>query len=243
MIFNKNCFDVLPKIPDQSVQLILSDLPYNETGNKWDKTELDLESLFGQYLRILKEDGTIALHATMRFANKLINAAPEFYKYEWVWEKDNGTNFISSKYQPMRVHEFVIIFTKSRVTHGKTLGVKYNPQLTEGKPYKQISGKSSENWKGKPLKNVVTDNQGTRHPRTVKFFKRDTPKVHPTQKPVALSELMVLSYTDPGDIVLDSCMGSGTSGVAAKLNNRKFIGMELNNDYFNIAKERLNNCK
>lgn len=240
MIFNKNCFDVLDKIPDESIQLIYSDLPYNETGNKWDKSIVDLDQLFDQYLRILKPDGTIALNSTMRFANKLINTAPDFYKYEWVWEKDNGTNFVSSKYQPLRVHEFVLIFTKARVTYGKTLGVKYNPQMTVGKPYKQISGKSSENWKGKPLRNVETDNKGTRHPRTVKFFKRDTPKIHPTQKPLKLAELIVNSYTDKGDIVLDSFMGSGTTGVACKLNKRKFVGIELNVDYFKKAKERLN---
>ncbi len=241
MIINGDCFQILPEIPDESIQLIYSDLPYNETGNKWDKDIIDLDLLFKEYLRILKPNGTIAMHSTMRFSNKLINTVPDYYKYEWVWEKDNGTNFVSSKYQPLRVHEFILIFTKARVTYGKTLGVKYNPQMTKGKPYSQVSGKSSENWKGKPLKNVRTDNPtGDRHPRTVKFYKRDTPKVHPTQKPVALAELIVNSYTDKGDIVFDSFMGSGTIGVAAKKNKRKFLGIEWNLEYFNIAKERLN---
>lgn len=241
-LYQGDCLEVMQDIPNESVQLILTDLPYAETGSKFD-IKLNLKKFFKECLRIIKPNGTIALNSTMRFAVDLINACPKYYKYEWIWEKDNGTNFVSSKYQPLRVHEFVLIFTKLRVTYAKnTPSVKYNPQMTLGKPYKQISGKSSINWKGGPLRNVVTDNKGERHPRTVQKFSRDKNKIHPTQKPIALLELLIKSYTDKNDLVLDTCMGSGSTGVACINTDRDFIGIELDKEYYDYAKERIENA-
>ena len=168
-----------------------------------------------------------------------MNIAPDLYKYEWVWEKDNGTNAPNVNLQPFRVHEYIFIFGKGRVTNGNRIPMKYYPQKTEGKPYKQKSGRMSENWKG-GLNNIITDNKdGLRHPKTIQKFNRDR-GYHPTQKPVALLEYLIKTYTNEGDIVLDNCMGSGSTGVACVNTNRNFIGYELNEKYFEIAEKRIN---
>jgi DNA modification methylase len=238
MLIQADCLKVLPDLAESSIDLILCDLPYKETGNSWDNKLLPTSDLFDQYRRILKDGGCIALHATMKFAQELIREGKDLYKYDWVWEKDNGTNFVSAKWQPIRIHEYILIFGKGRVTNGKALPMKYNPQFTKGDPYKQFSGRSSENWKGKPLRKVLTDNDGFRYPKTIQKFVRDR-GLHPTQKPLTLAEYLVNTYSDPGDVVLDNCMGSGTTGVAAIKNNREFIGIEINKKYFDIAVRRI----
>jgi site-specific DNA-methyltransferase (adenine-specific) len=163
----------------------------------------------------------------------------DLYKYDWVWEKDNGTNAPNVNLQPFRIHENIYIFGKGRVTNGSRTPMKYFPQKTEGKPYCQKSGRVSDNWKG-GLGNVVTNNEsGLRHPKTIQKFNRDKGGLHPTQKPVALMEYLVKTYTNEGDTVLDNCMGSGSTGVACKNLNRNFIGIELDEKYFNIAKNRI----
>lgn len=236
-----DCLEIMKTIPDKSIDMILCDLPYKETGNKWDKN-IDLEKLFNEYRRIIKDDGCIALNGTFKFGVQLYNVAPDLYKYDWIWKKENGTNAPNVNYQPFRVHEFIFIFGKGRVTNGTRIPMKYNPQKTEGKPYKQKSGRMSENWKG-GLNNVVTDNRdGLRHPKTIQKFNRDK-GFHPTQKPVALLEYLIKTYTNEGDTVLDNCMGSGSTGVACKNTNRNFIGIELDWKYFDIARERLIDIK
>lgn len=234
-----DCLELMKEIPDESVDMILCDLPYKETGNKWDKG-IDLQELFKEYRRIIKEDGCIALNGTFKFGVQLYNAAPDLYKYEWVWEKDNGTNAPNVNLQPFRIHEFIFIFGKGRVTNGKRTPMKYFPQKTEGKPYKQKSGKMSENWKG-GLKNIITNNEsGLRHPKTIQKFNRDR-GFHPTQKPVEMLKYFIQTYTKEGDLVLDNCMGSGSTGVACKELNRSFIGYELDKKYYEIAKNRIEN--
>ena len=233
-----DCLEEMKNIPDGSVDMVLADLPYKETGNKWDNKLINTRDLFFEYERIIKEDGAIVLTATMRFAVELIQKGYHLYKYDWIWEKDNGTNAPNVNHQPFRIHEFVLVFGKGRVTNGTRVPMKYTPQKTDGTPYKQMAGKMSENWKG-GLKQVVTDNKdGKRHPKTIQKFTRDK-GLHPTQKPVALFEFLIKTYTDEGDIVLDNTMGSGTTGVACKNLNRDFIGIELDEEYFNIAKARI----
>lgn len=230
--------ELIKEIPDKSIDMILCDLPYQETGNKWDKF-VNLEQLFNEYRRIIKDDGCIALNGTFKFGTHLMNIAPDLYKYEWVWEKDNGTNAPNVNLQPFRVHEYIFIFGKGRVTNGNRIPMKYYPQKTKGKPYKQKSGRMSENWKG-GLNNIITDNKdGLRHPKTIQKFNRDR-GYHPTQKPVALLEYLIKTYTNEGDTVLDNCMGSGSTGVACINTNRNFIGYELNEKYFEIAEKRIN---
>ena len=237
-----DCLELMKDIADGSIDMIFCDLPYQETGNKWDKF-LNIEQVFNEYRRVIKEDGCIALTGTFKFGNHLHNIAPDLYKYEWVWEKDNGTNAPNVNYQPFRTHEYVFIFGKGRVTNGTRVPMKYFPQKTEGKPYKQKSGRMSENWKG-GLNTIVTDNQsGLRHPKTIQKFNRDKNGLHPTQKPVALLEYLIKTYTNEGDTVLDNCMGSGSTGVACINTGRNFIGIELDENYFNIAKERIEAIK
>ena len=237
MLVNGNCLDILPKIGDQSVNLIYTDPPYKETGNKWDNKLVDTVELFKHYERIIKDDGCIAVHCTMKYAIELINAAKHLYKYDWIWEKDNGTNVPNVNQQPFRVHEYILIFGKGRVTHGKRTPMKYFPQKTKGDPYTQKSGRISENWKG-GLSNIVTENTGDRHPKTVQKHTRER-GFHPTQKPVSLADLIIKSYTEEGDVVLDTFMGSGSSGVSAKKNYRNYIGIEINKEYYDIAKRRI----
>ena len=233
-----DCLELMKEIPDRSIDMVLCDLPYQETGNKWDKF-VNLEQLFNEYRRIIKDDGCIALNGTFKFGTHLMNIAPDLYKYEWVWEKDNGTNAPNVNLQPFRVHEYIFIFGKGRVTNGNRIPMKYYPQKTKGKPYKQKSGRMSENWKG-GLNNIITDNKdGLRHPKTIQKFNRDR-GYHPTQKPVALLEYLIKTYTNEGDTVLDNCMGSGSTGVACINTNRNFIGYELDEKYFEIAEKRIN---
>ena len=233
-----DCLELIKEIPDTSIDMVLCDLPYQETGNKWDKF-VNLEQLFNEYRRIIKDDGCIALNGTFKFGTHLMNIAPDLYKYEWVWEKDNGTNAPNVNLQPFRVHEYIFIFGKGRVTNGNRIPMKYHPQKTKGKPYKQKSGRMSENWKG-GLNNIITDNKdGLRHPKTIQKFNRDR-GYHPTQKPVALLEYLIKTYTNEGETVLDNCMGSGSTGVACVNTNRNFIGYELNEKYFEIAEKRIN---
>lgn len=239
-LLHGDCTELMKKIPNESVDLILCDLPYKETGNKWDKS-FPLDEVCKEFERIIKEDGAIVLTGTFRFGVQLFNLMPHLYKYDWVWEKDNGTNAPNVNLQPFRIHENVYVFGKGRVTNGTRTPMKYFPQKTDGKPYCQTSGRMSENWKG-GLGTVVTDNKdGKRHPKTIQKFNRDKSGLHPTQKPVALMEYLIKTYTNENDLVLDCCMGSGSTGIAALNLNRNFIGMELDENYFNIAKERIEN--
>ena len=212
-----DCLERMKEIPDKSINMVLCDLPYAETGNKWDKG-IDLKQLFDEYRRVITDDGCIALNGTMRFGFLLYSTAPDLYKYEWVWEKDHGTNVLSVHFQPFRVHEYIYIFSKGRAAPGKAQAMRYNPQMIEGKPYCLKAGKSNFKFHGK--------------------FNRDR-GLHPTQKPVALLEYLIRTYTNEGDTVLDNTMGSGSTGVACKLTGRNFIGIEIDRDYFRIAKQRI----
>ena len=237
-LYQGDCIELMKSIPDNSIDMVLCDLPYKETGNKWDRG-INLKAVFDEYRRIIKEDGCIALNGTMKFGFQLYEVASDLYKYEWVWEKDNGTNAPNVNFQPFRIHEYIFIFGKGRVTNGTRTPMNYYPQKTGGKPYTQMSGRMSENWKG-GLKNVITDNPtGLRHPKTIQKFTRDKGGLHPTQKPVAMCEYFIKTYTSEGATVLDNCMSSGSTGVACVNSNRNFIGIELDERYFNIAKERI----
>lgn len=237
-----DCLELMRDIPDKSIDMILSDLPYEETGNKWDKS-FALDKVCKEFERIIKDEGAIVLTGTFRFGVRLFSLMPHLYKYDWVWEKDNGTNAPNVNYQPFRIHEYVYVFGKGRVTNGTRIPMKYFPQKTKGKPYCQKSGRMSDNWKG-GLGTVITENKdGDRHPKTIQKFIRDRGGYHPTQKPVALLEYLIKTYTNEGDIVLDNCMGAGSTGVACVRTRRNFIGIELDEKYFEIAKKRIESEK
>ena len=170
------------------------------------------------------------------------------WKYNWIWEKDNGTNFMNSHFCPLKITEDICVFgngATSFVKNGENL--IYNPQFSEGKPYSIISGNQKSNSAvvrgGKGGRDDVggykTESDGKRYPKNLIKFNRDKDKLHPTQKPVSLCEYLIQTYTNEGDVVLDNCMGSGTTGIACLNTNRKFIGMELDDTYFEIAKKRI----
>ncbi len=224
-----DCLELMKSIPDKSIDMILCDLPYGTTKNKWDSV-IDLELLWQQYERIIKDNGCITLFAQQPFASVLGYSNLKNLKYEWIWEKDNGTGFLNAKKMPLKIHENILIFYKKPPT--------YNPQMRIGyKPYEQKSGRGSNNY-GEQIR-VITKNNGERYPIDIIKFKRDKEKLHPTQKPVALLEYLIKTYTNENEVVLDNCMGSGSTGIACLNTNRKFIGFELDEQNFEIAKNRL----
>lgn len=235
-----DCLELMKNIPDGSIDMILCDLPYGTTKNKWDCV-IDLNKLWIQYERIVKQRGCIALFAQTPFDKILGYSNLNLLKYEWIWEKPMATGRLNCNFAPMKAHENILIFSKSAACYVKNIenAMIYNPQMTEGKPYKAISGRASTNYDTKWSKESLTINNGTRYPRDIQKFNHDKDKFHPTQKPVELLEYLIKTYTNEGDLVLDNCMGSGSTGVAALNTNRRFIGIELDEKYFNIAKERI----
>lgn len=223
-----DCLELMKSIPDGSVDAIVCDLPYGTTRNKWDSI-IDLDLLWQQYERVIKDDGAILLTAQTPFDKVLGVSNLKLLRYEWIWEKTQGTGHLNAKKMPMKNHENILVFYKKLPT--------YNPQKTKGKAYTQKSGRGSSNYNQQD--SVVTINNGDRYPLTVQSFKSDK-GLHPTQKPVALLEYLIKTYTNEQDIVLDNCLGSGSTGVACVNTNRKFIGVELDPDYFKIAEERIN---
>ena len=223
-----DCLEVMKQIPDKSVDAIICDLPYGTTQNKWDSI-IPLDLLWDQYKRICK--GAIVLTAQTPFDKVLGVSNLKMLKYEWIWKKESGTGFLNAKKAPLKDHENVLVFYEKQPT--------YNPQMRTGfKPYICKKGGETENYNLSGI--VTTISNGDRYPLTVIEFKRDKEKIHPTQKPVALMEYLVKTYTNEGDTVLDNCMGSGTTGVACKNLNRNFIGIEQDPSYFEIAKNRIN---
>lgn len=234
-----DCLELMKDIPDGSIDMILCDLPYGTTACKWD-TIIPFEPLWEQYERVIKDNGAIVLTASQPFTSALVMSNPKLFKYEIIWEKSKASNFLLAKKQILKAHENVLIFSKKTAT--------YNPQKTEGKPYsgdKRAGKKGSltdvfNNVPNPTFRNGSKD--GLRYPRSVQYFKTSESEgktIHPTQKPVALFEYLIKTYTNAGETVLDNCMGSGTTGVACINTGRNFIGMELEQEYFEIAKERI----
>lgn len=243
-IYNEDCLIGMKKIPDKSIDMILCDPPYGTSANKWDSV-LDFDELWKQYERIIKDDGAIILFGSEPFSSHLRLSNSKLYKYDWKWEKPSGANFLNFKYQPAKVYEDIMVFGKMATSYSKKGNMKYFPQMEDGKPYKQKSGKQKNDYSNStvrsPIEQVVTDNKGTRYPRAIQKFSLDKEKFHSTQKPVALLEYLIKTYSNENEIILDNCMGSGTTAVACINTNRNFIGFELEEKYYNIAKERIKN--
>lgn len=224
-----DCLEIMKDIPDKSIDLILCDLPYGTTRNKWDSV-IPIDKLWEQYERIIKQNGAIVLFSQMPFSAELVHSNLKLFKYEWIWQKDNGTGFLNAKKMPLKIHENILVFYKKLPI--------YNPQMRKGfKPYKCKQGRHSTNY-GNYEQGYITKSNGDRYPIDIINLKKDV-GLHPTQKPVALLEYLIKTYTNENDLVLDNCMGSGSTGVACKNLNRNFIGIELDEKYFNIAKERI----
>ena len=231
-LFHGDCLERMKEIASGTVDMILCDLPYGTTCCSWDAV-IPFEPLWAEYERVIKQNGAIALFSAQPFTAVLACSNLKLFRYEWIWEKPNATGFLNAKKQPLRAHESILIFYKSQPT--------YNPQKTFGHERKTAKKKviGSEHY-GKQLS--VKDYDSTeRYPRSVQVFSSDKQKqaLHPTQKPVSLCEYLIRTYTNAGELVLDSTMGSGTTGVACINTGRRFIGIEKDTSYFETAKTRL----
>jgi len=231
-----DCLERMKEIPGGSVDMVLVDLPYGTTQNKWDSV-IPFNGLWKEYYRVCKENAAIVMFAAQPFTSLLVASNIKDFKYDWVWQKPKGTGHLNAKKQPMRDKEDILVFYRKQPT--------YNPQMTEGTPYKDKAGKdhsSNSSMTGSygSYTNFRNDNNGLRYPKQViKFGVVERNTVHPTQKPVDLLEYLIKTYTNEGNTVLDNTMGSGSTGVACVNTSRKFIGIEMDKGYFEISKKRL----
>ena len=260
-----DCLIEMNKIADGSVDLILCDLPYGTSDRKgtegkgtnrllgWD-TVIPLDKLWEQYTRILKPLGTVVLTADQPFTSQLILSNLEWFKYEWIWKKKKTTGFLLANYRPMKCTEDVVVFSPGGAAAASRNGgnMTYNPQgLIEKNVKKKNSAKRLGNFLHNPehmgknnklLHETEYEQKYTNYPSEIIEFGLDKDAIHPTQKPVALMEYLIRTYSNEGETVLDNCMGSGTTGVAAVMNNRNFIGIEMDKTYYEYAKERIKNA-
>jgi len=238
-VFKGDCLEVMKSIPDCSIDMILADLPYGTTQCKWDSV-IDLQKLWLQYERIIKDNGAIVLTAQTPFDKILGSSKINLLKYEWIWEKTQATGHLNAKKMPMKAHENVLVFYKNKPT--------YNPQKTKGhNPVnsftKYVETQNSTEIYGKVKQEVSGGGNTDRYPRSVLLFPSDkqTSSLHPTQKPLALMEYFVKTYSNEGDTILDNTAGSGTTGIACINTNRNYILIEKEEKYINIINERIRN--
>ena len=225
-----DCLELMKEIPDKSIDMILCDLPYGTSSCSWDNI-ISFDKLWEQYNRIVKENGVIVLFGNEPFSSHLRMSNIKNYKYDLKWVKPNSTTPNLAKIQPLRRYEDIMVFYKNKPT--------YNPQMKEGKPYHWASKRSkgeATNINYKVDKEI--NNKGLRYPTNILEFKQER-GLSPTQKPVPLLEYLIKTYTNEGELVLDNCMGSGSTGVACMNTGRNFIGIELEDKYFEIAKNRI----
>lgn len=236
-----NCLEILPSLPSMSVDLVLCDLPYGTTSNKWDAV-IPFNKLWNSYLGIVKMKAAYLFTASQPFTSSLVMSKPEWFKHEWIWIKNRGSNFANTVREPMKEHESVVMFCRqSGWTYNKQMQertgaglerTKYNVKFeSRSENYREFEGRQE---------NTLTE---LRVPSSWQKFNTDTSGLHPTIKPVALMEYLIKTYTNEGDTVLDNCMGSGTTGVACVNTNRNFIGIELDEKYFETAKNRIEEAK
>lgn len=236
-VYMGDCLEKMKNIEDKSINLILADLPYNITQAKWDIL-IPFIPLWEQYERIITDNGVIALTASQPFTSALLMSNPKLFKYEWIWEKEQGKGQLNVKKMPLKKHESILIFSKVKLGH-----MTYNPQMTEGKAYNKNDIGKVNNIKemvygvhnGYKAENVIT-----RYPTSILKFKVFRQKgQHPTQKPVDLFEYLIKTYTNENDVVLDNVIGSGTTAIACINTNRKYIGIEKDETIFNMAIDRI----
>ena len=237
-IHNGDCFELLKNIPDKSMDLILTDPPYSIHNTHIDK-EIDLDKMWEEFNRIIKPKRNILIFASGLFYHKLVMSNTKKYRYENIWIKSKSGSPLVCKYMPMRKHEFVCVFGDSASL--------YNPQMEVGEPYARKKTITKTNNLNFGVSVVETNNTGTRHPSTVltdfpqKWSRQQQGQTHPFLKPVSLLQYLIKTYSNEGDLVVDPFMGSGSTCIAAKLENRNYIGIELDMKYYNIAKNRIDN--
>jgi len=233
MLWQGDCLDLMPDIGDGSIDMVLADPPYGTTACKWDSI-IPLEPMWAHLKRVIKPNGAIVLTASQPFTTTLISSNMGMFKYEWIWDKDRPSGFALCKKRPMVQHENILIFSKSQTT--------YNPQMVTGEPSHIGWNKTQDNSSQPKLTAIKKKYTDQKFPKTIIYEKKGgaSTYIHPTQKPVALMEYLIKTYTNEGDTVLDFCMGSGTTLVACRNLNRNGIGIEKDPEYFEIAKRRIN---
>lgn len=244
-IFEGDCLDIMSQLPNQSINMILCDLPYGTTQNKWDST-IDLERLWFEYRRLISPNGSIVLTSQGVFTARLIHSNEEWFRYKIVWEKSKPTNFLNAKKQPLRKHEDICIFYAKQPT--------YNPQMGAGTPYDKGTRKNQHSGSYGDFDPCHISSKGSRYPVDIVYFKTAESEAertvwHPTQKPVNLGRYLIRTFSNPGDLVLDNAFGSGSFLLASHLEGRHYCGIEKNEevhlfkknriDYIAVAKERL----
>lgn len=240
-LFCGDCIDILKNIKDKSIDCIICDLPYGTTPCLWD-SPIDKEMLWNHYKRIIKDNGAIVLFAQEPFASYLRISNIEYYRYDWYWEKERITNVFQVKRRAGKTVENICIFYKNQCVYNP-IKTKHTGRKVTNKIGKNARWSVTQSGYNQTTKPFEYHDDGTRFPTQVIKLKRDNPRkrLHPTQKPVELLKYLIYTYTNEGDIVLDNCMGSGTTGVACKQLNRNFIGIEKDKQYYNIAVERIIN--
>ena len=228
-LINDDCLKAMAKLPNKSIDLILTDPPYWMTQCKLDSV-IPFEPMWNEIKRVIKDNGCIALFGSEPFSSYLRTSNIKWFKYDWYWKKEKGFGFLNSKKQPLRNIEIISCFYNKQT--------KYFPQMEQGKPYYTKNKPKKQKGITNDYVEVITKSDGFRFPQHLISFSKET-GLHPTQKPVALLEYLIKTYTNENDIVLDFTMGSGSTGVACKNTNRDFIGIESDQNYFNIAKERI----
>lgn len=231
-----NCLEVMKEIPDGVVDMVLCDLPYGTTRNRWD-TVIPFEPLWAQYWRVAKKNAAIVLTAAQPFTSSLVMSQVNHFKYDWVWRKPKGTGHLNAKKMPMKDKEDILVFCRGRAP--------YNPQFGQGEPYRNKAGKIAERGLSDNYGAFGTHREGSdgrRYPRQVlesPVVERGT--IHPTQKPAKLFEYLIRTYTNEGDLVLDNCAGSGTTAIAAETAGRRWVCIEQDEGYYRRAVERVRN--
>lgn len=237
-IYNEDCLLGMKSIASNSIDMILCDLPYGTTQCSWDVV-IPLDVLWSEYNRVIKKDGAIVLTACNPFTSVLVSSNIKNFKYSMVWEKSKGTGFLNAKKRPLVAHEDVLVFCNGKVP--------YFPQMTIGEAYdKGVRKEQSDNDVYGSFKKAHVKSDGLRYPRSVVYFKTaesEGKTIHKTQKPVALFEYLIKTYTNEGDIVLDTCMGSGTTAIAAMKSRRNFLGFETDKEFFDKSLQRISHAK
>lgn len=233
-----DCLELMVDIPDNSVDLILCDLPYGTTACKWDSI-IPFEPLWAQYRRIVSDKGAIVLTASQPFTTALIASNLSDFKYCWVWRKSKGAGFLNAKNAPVKMHEDIAVFSKGTTANRSKRRMSYNPQGLVRVDRKRKQPVVCDSVGTRPSRQSDYVQEFAGYPSTIIDIPNDGSGLHPTQKPVALMEYLIRTYTNEGETVLDNCMGSGTTGVACVNTGRNFIGIEKNREYFKIARRRI----
>lgn len=238
-----DCLERMKEIPDGSVDMILCDLPYGTTACKWDAV-IPFAPLWDQYLRIAKPSAAVVLTASQPFTSALIMSNPTLFRHEWIWIKNRGSNFANTVREPMKEHESVLVFSRGKWTYNKQMQERAEGGLARAKYEVEHNNQERETYRkfeGR-AKHAISELRVPSSWQKFNIAAGSEKTRHPTQKPVALMEYLIRTYTNEGDVVLDNCMGSGSTGVACRNLNRKFTGVEMDENYFQVAKERILNA-